>query len=49
MDEIKELMISELHDFKNHPFKVEQNMELFELTRSIEQEGVIVQIGRAHV
>src|SRR5574344_1659470 len=42
MDEIKELMISELHDFKNHPFKVEQNMELFELTRSIEQEGVIV-------
>ena len=42
MDEIKELMISELHDFKNHPFKVEQNMELFELTQSIEQEGVIV-------
>ena len=42
MDEIKELMISELHDFKNHPFKVEQNMELFELTRSIEQEDVIV-------
>lgn len=42
MDEIRELKISELHDFKNHPFKVEQNMELFELTRSIEQEGVIV-------
>lgn len=42
MDEIRELKISELHHFKNHPFRVEQNMELFELTRSIEQEGVIV-------
>lgn len=34
--------LNELHDFKNHPFKVEENVELFELTRSIEQEGVIV-------
>lgn len=23
--------VSELHDFKDHPFKVEQNQELFEL------------------
>ena len=42
MDEIKELMISELHDFKNHPFKVEVNTELCELIKSIEKEGVIV-------
>ena len=34
--------ISELHDFKEHPFKVEQDMQLFELMRSIEEKGVIV-------
>ena len=34
--------INELHDFKNHPFKVEQDMQLFELVRSIEEKGVIV-------
>lgn len=34
--------ISELHDFKGHPFKVERDMELFELTRSIEDKGVLV-------
>ena len=28
--------ISELHDFKGHPFKVEQDIQLFELMRSIE-------------
>ncbi len=34
--------ISELHDFNGHPFKVERDMELFELTRSIEDKGVLV-------
>lgn len=34
--------IEELHDFKGHPFKVERNQELFELRRSIEQEGILV-------
>lgn len=34
--------IEELHDFKEHPFKVERNQELFELRRSIEQEGILV-------
>ena len=34
--------INELHDFKEHPFKVEQDMQLFELMRSIEEKGVIV-------
>lgn len=42
MDKIIMVNLNELHDFKNHPFKVEENAELFELTRSIEQEGVIV-------
>jgi ParB family chromosome partitioning protein len=34
--------ISELHDFKGHPFKVERDTELFELTKSIEDKGVLV-------
>lgn len=34
--------ISNLHDFKGHPFKVERDMELFELTRSIEDKGILV-------
>ena len=34
--------ISELHDFKGHPFKVELDIQLFELMRSIEDKGVLV-------
>lgn len=34
--------ISELHDFKGHPFKVEHDIQLFELMRSIEDKGVLV-------
>ena len=34
--------ISELHDFKGHPFKGEQDIQLFELMRSIEDKGVLV-------
>ena len=34
--------ISNLHDFKGHPFKVEQDIQLFELMRSIEDKGVLV-------
>ena len=34
----------QLHEFKGHPFKVENDMELFELMRSIEKEGVIVPV-----
>lgn len=42
METIRSMSISELHDFRNHPFKVEKNMELCELMRSIEKEGVLV-------
>lgn len=42
MDEIKLLNLNQLHDFANHPFKVEENTELCELMRSIETEGVLV-------
>ena len=34
--------LEELHSFKEHPFKVERNQELFELRRSFEQEGILV-------
>lgn len=34
--------ISELHDFQGHPFKVEHDMQLFELSKSIEEKGVLV-------
>lgn len=34
--------INELHDFKGHPFKVENDMEMFELMKSIEDKGVLV-------
>ena len=36
------MSISELHDFKGHPFKVERNPELFELRQSIEKEGILI-------
>lgn len=42
MEEIKNIRISELKDFKNHPFHVQQDMELCALMKSIEDEGVIV-------
>lgn len=40
--DIKMVSISELQDFEGHPFKVENDMALFELMQSIEKEGVIV-------
>ncbi len=39
---IEYLSLNQLVDFKNHPFKVEMNTELFELMQSIEKEGVLV-------
>ena len=42
MATIRNVEINQLHDFKNHPFKVEVNTELCELMKSIEKEGVLV-------
>ena len=42
METIRNVEINQLHDFRNHPFKVEVNTELCELMKSIEKEGVIV-------
>lgn len=40
--DIRMVPIVELQDFEGHPFKVENDMALFELMQSIEKEGVIV-------
>ena len=42
MDEIKMIKIGWLYPFKNHPFRVDVNRELYELMRSIKREGVLV-------
>lgn len=42
METIRNVEINQLHDFENHPFKVEVNTELCELMKSIEKEGVLV-------
>ena len=34
--------ISELHDFQRHPFRVEHDIQLFELSKSIGDKGVLV-------
>jgi ParB family chromosome partitioning protein len=40
--EIVKIKLNQLSDFKNHPFKVEYNTELFELMQSIEADGILV-------
>lgn len=42
MQTIRNVCVNSLHDFKNHPFRVEKDMELCALMRSIKKEGVIV-------
>ena len=40
--DVRMIPLEELQDFEGHPFKVENDMALFELMLSIEKEGVIV-------
>ena len=40
--EIKKMQLNQLKGFKDHPFKVEINTELFELMQSIESDGILV-------
>lgn len=40
--EIAIIKLNKLSGFKNHPFKVEINRELFELMQSIEKDGILV-------
>ena len=41
MDMIRNVAVNTVHNFRNHPFKVEVNMELCELMKSIEKEAAI--------
>ena len=38
---VLQIPLDELHDFRNHPFRVEVNDELKELARSIQEHGVL--------
>ena len=40
--EAVEVMIKELHDFKDHPFRVNDDEEMAELVQSIREKGVLV-------
>jgi ParB family chromosome partitioning protein len=42
LEKIMELPISEINDFSNHPFKVQEDEEMQKLTESIKQYGVLV-------
>lgn len=41
-DIIRNIGVNELEEFKNHPFKVEENSDLYDLAKSIEKDGVLV-------
>ena len=41
LDKIIEVPITELHEFKNHPFHVQDNEEMLDLTDSIGEHGVL--------
>lgn len=41
-DSIKNIPLEELHEFKNHPFKVRENETMDELISSIKEHGVLV-------
>lgn len=41
-DKIVEIPISQISDFKNHPFKVKEDDELLKLAKSVKEHGVLV-------
>ena len=42
LEKIQEISLSELHPFKNHPFKVKDDEAMMETADSIKQYGVLV-------
>ncbi len=40
--EVRDVMIEELHDFHNHPFKIRDDKRMEELVASIKEQGVLV-------
>ena len=45
LEKIQEIPLSELHPFKNHPFKVKDDEAMMETADSIKQYGVLVPAG----
>ena len=46
--DVVEVMIKELHDFKNHPFQVKDDEEMAELVQSIREKGILVPLTVRH-
>lgn len=42
LEKIMELPIDEIHEFKNHPFKVREDEEMIKLTESITENGILL-------
>lgn len=42
LEKIMELPIDEIHEFKNHPFKVRQDEEMLKLIESITENGILL-------
>ena len=42
LEKIMELPIDEIHEFKNHPFRVRQDEEMIKLTESITENGILL-------
>ena len=40
--DVKEIPLSELHEFHNHPFQIRSDEELAEMIESIREHGVLV-------
>ena len=41
-EKVQEILLSELHTFKDHPFKVIDNEAMFDTAESVKQYGVLV-------
>ena len=41
-EQIKDVALSELHTFKNHPFKVSDDAKMEEMVESVKQYGILV-------
>lgn len=41
-EQIKDVALSELHTFKNHPFKVSDDAKMEEMIESVKQYGILV-------
>ena len=45
LEKVREIPLSELHPFKNHPFKVKDDEAMLETADSVRQYGILVPAG----